>query len=196
MIAMLAISERNRHVSEERQHHFPPDEDTDFESQEMQAELKRRRRDLALLDNPETICSFGQMAFDGDGTEQDFLEAATWYKIAADQGHARSQHNLAMMYESGQGVPRDYVVAAKYYRMAADQGHAGSQNNLGALYETGDGVPQDMSKALALYRQAAAGGDDNAVSNAVRLEALMKGRGIERPNQSADGYGSPGADAG
>ena len=140
----------------------------------MQREVARLRLDLELLEDPETICSFGQMAFDGDSVEQDFVEAANWYKIAAEQGHARSQHNLACMHEKGQGVFRDCAEAAKWYRMAAEQGHAGSQNNLGALYEGGDGVPQDNMIALDLYRQAAKGGDDNAASNVLRLEALMK----------------------
>ena len=139
----------------------------------MRAEADRLRRDLDLLEDPETICSFGQTAFDGDGVEQDYVQAASWWKIAAEQGHARSQHNLALMYEKGQGFPRDFAEAAKWYRMAAKQGNAGSQNNLGALYESGTGVPQDMRIALDLYHQAAKGGDANAASNVHRLEALI-----------------------
>lgn len=141
---------------------------------QMRAEVVRLRRDLDLLEEPETICSFGQMAFDGDGVEQDYVQAANWWKIAAEQGHARSQHNLALMYENGQGVPLDFAEAAKFYRMAAEQGYASSQNNLAVLYESGTGVPQDNIIALDLYRQAAKGGDANAVSNAHRLETLMK----------------------
>ena len=165
----------------------------DSDVEEMRAEVKRLRRNLELLEDPETICSFGQMAFDGDGTDQDFVQAANWYKIAAEKGHPRSQHNLAVMYENGQGVDRDSTLAAKYYRMAADQGHSGSQNNLGSLHETGDGVPQNRNLALALYRQAAAGGDKNATSNAQRLESLMKSKGINAPNKSVDHDPSPGS---
>lgn len=174
IIVMLVLSERNKHVSQERAHLLPSDEHGGAEVEEMQREVARLRHDQELLEDPETICSFGQMAFDGDGVEQDFVQAANWYKIAAEKGHARSQHNLAFMHENGQGVPRDCAEAAKWYRMAAEQGHAGSQNNLGALYESGDGVPQDNMIALDLYRQAAKGGDANASSNALRLEALMK----------------------
>jgi hypothetical protein len=112
--------------------------------------------------------------------EQDFAKAAGWYKIAAEQGNARAQHNLALMYENGEGVPRDVAEAAKWYRMAADQGNAGSQNNLAAIYESGEGVPQDDTIALDLYRQAAKGGDENAVSNVKRLEALLKGPAGDR----------------
>ena len=167
---ILILSERNKHVSPERQHLLPSDKETDSEVQKMRAELDRLRQDLDLLEDPETICSFGQMAFDGDGVDQDNVQAANWWKIAAEQNHACSQHNLALMYENGQGVPHDLTEAAKWYRIAAEQGHAGSQNNLGALYEGGDGVPQDNMIALDLYRQAAKGGDANAASNVLRLE--------------------------
>jgi hypothetical protein len=175
IIATLIISEKSKHVSQERSHLLPSDDDSDAEIEKMQSEVNRLQRDLELLEDPETICSFGQMAFDGDGVEQDYVEAANWYKIAAEQGHARSQHNLALMYENGQGVPRDAAQAAKWYRIAANQGHPGSQNNLGALYESGDGVSQDYEMALELYRQAADGGDANAVANLRRLKAMMEG---------------------
>jgi hypothetical protein len=174
ILVMLILSERNKHVSPERQHLLPSDKETDSEVQKMRAELDRLCQDLDLLEDPETICSFGQMAFDGDSVDQDHVQAANWWKIAAKQNHARSQHNLALMYENGQGVPQDLTEAAKWYRMAAEQGHAGSRNNLGALYESGDGVAQDNMIALDLYRQAAKGGDANAASNVLRLEALMR----------------------
>jgi hypothetical protein len=145
----------------------------DDETAKMRAELKELKKDLDLLEDPETIRSFGQMAYDGDGVEQDYVAAANWYKIAAEQGSARAQHNLALMYENGEGVPRNLTEAARLYQMAADQGNAGSQNNLGALYESGDGVPMNNRTALEWYRLAAQGGDGNAAVNAARLEARI-----------------------
>lgn len=175
IIVMLIISERNKHVSQGREHLIPANEHVDTEIKTMQKEVNPLRQELELLEDPETICSFGQMAFDGDGIEQDYVHAANWFKMAAEKGSARSQHNLALMYENGQGITRDLGEAAKWYRMAADQGNAGSQNNLAALYESGEGVPQDDTIALDLYRQATKGGDENAASNVKRLEALLKG---------------------
>jgi TPR repeat protein len=180
IILMAILSERNEYVSAERSHFTSSDEHGDMELEKMKLEATRLQQDLAHLENPETICVFGQMAFDGDGVEQDFVQAAGWFKIAAEKGHARAQHNLALMYESGQGVPQDPAQAAKWYRMAADQGHAGSQNNLGTLYEQGIGVPQDDAIALDFYRKAAQAGDPNAIANARRLEAKMTARGGER----------------
>lgn len=133
------------------------------------------------------------MAFDGDGVEQDFVQAANWYKTAAEQGHARSQHKLALMYESGQGVPRDSAEAAKWYRMAAEQGNAGSQNNLGALYESGDGVPQDNTLWLhdrvdRLRAGDRPAGDELLRSVGLRLELLARRmlRGFPNVRAGAD----------
>jgi hypothetical protein len=138
------------------------------------AEIKRLKRDLDLLEDPETIFSFGQMSFDGDGIEQDYGAAANWFRIAAEQGHAKAQHNLAFMYESGLGVPKDCFEAAKWYRLAAEQGLASSQNNFGALLEAGDGVEQDYLAALDWYRRAEQAGDPKAPANVNRLSDFLK----------------------
>lgn len=151
-----------------------PQHDSDSELESLRAERDRLQRELELLEDPETICSFGDMADDGDGVEQDYAEAANWYRIAAKQGHSRAQHNLALKYESGEGVSQDYSEAAKWYRMAAEQGYPGSQNNLGALYETGTGVTQDRAIALEWYRRAADGGDTNAPDNFKRLKPRVE----------------------
>jgi TPR repeat protein len=58
---------------------------------------------------------------------------AVQYRKAADQGNARAQFNLGVLYANGQGVAQDYAEAARWYRKAADQGHADAQNNLGLL---------------------------------------------------------------
>lgn len=111
------------------------------------------------------------MSFDGDGVPQDYVAAANWFRIAAEQGYAKAQHNLALMYENGQGVSQDSAEAAKWYHMAAEQGLASSQNNLGSMYEAGAGVTQDHTEAIKWYRRAAENGDENAPSNLNRLEA-------------------------
>jgi hypothetical protein len=154
---------RNPHVSRGLKDVLLPDK------QWAQAEIARLSRELELLEDPETIFSFGQMSFEGDGVEQNYVEAAAWFRIAADQGHVGAQHNLALMYENGEGVPQDYSEAAKWYRMAAEQGNAGSQNNLGGLYESGLGVATDYAVAIEWYRKGADGGDEVAHSNLQRL---------------------------
>ena len=52
---------------------------------------------------------------------QDDAEAMRWYRRAADQGYARAQNILGVMYGNGEGVPQDYVEAHIWYNLAAAQ---------------------------------------------------------------------------
>ena len=50
--------------------------------------------------------------------------AVKWYTLAAEQGDADAQINLAGMYFNGRGVPQDYKTAVKWHTLAAKQGNA------------------------------------------------------------------------
>lgn len=76
----------------------------------------------------------------------------------AEQGDARAQVALALMYYFGGGVPQDYAEAAKLFRLAAEQGHADAQYLLGASYHHGQGVPQDFKTAHMWYNLATSNG--------------------------------------
>ena len=67
---------------------------------------------------------------------------------AAEQGEAKAQYNLGVMYAEGEGVPEDDRKAVKWYRKAAEQGNAPAQYNLGVKYAKGEGVPEDDRKAV------------------------------------------------
>ena len=95
------------------------------------------------------------MYANGQGVPQDDAEAVKWFRLAAEQGNASAQFNLALMYDKGQGVPQDYAEAVKWYRLAAEQGYALAQLNLGVRYDKGQGVPQDDAEAVKWYRLAA-----------------------------------------
>ncbi|MEZ9417619.1 tetratricopeptide repeat protein, partial [Vibrio sp. 10N.286.49.E1] len=51
----------------------------------------------------------------GVGVIQDYKEAVSWYRKAAEQGHALAQNNLGVMYEEGRGVSQDYKEAVSWY---------------------------------------------------------------------------------
>jgi TPR repeat protein len=53
----------------------------------------------------------------------DPLDASEWFRLAADQGFAESQFNLAVMYVNGDGVKRDLVEGYKWMTLAMKQGH-------------------------------------------------------------------------
>ena len=108
--------------------------------------------------------NLGVMYANGKGVPLDYAEALKWYRMAADQGHAKAQNNLGFMYFNGKGVPQDYAEALKWYRMAAEQGNAEAQRNLGNRYATGQGVPQqDYVLAHMWCNLAAAQGDESAI---------------------------------
>jgi len=88
-----------------------------------------------------------------------------WYQRVANQGSAKAQFNLGLMYDAGQGVPQNYAEAVKWYRMAADQGDAAAQSKLGFIYANGQGVPQNYAEAVKWYQMAADQGDAAAQSN-------------------------------
>jgi len=84
---------------------------------------------------------------EGLGVRKDEVQAAAWYKKAAELGDPLSQYNLAVMFENGRGVARDYTAAMDWYSRAADNGHAGAMYNLGAMYYRGQGVLPDVIEA-------------------------------------------------
>ena len=85
----------------------------------------------------------------------DYAEALKWYRLAAEQGDAKAQYNLALMYDDGHGTPQDYAETIKWYRLSAEQGHAMALNNLGLMYDNGHGVLQDYVEAHKWFNLAA-----------------------------------------
>jgi TPR repeat protein len=76
---------------------------------------------------------------------------------AAEQGDAKAQDNLGIMYHEGQGVPQDDSQALDWYRKAAEQGYAKAQLNLGFMYYNGQGVPINYVEAFKWTALAKAG---------------------------------------
>jgi TPR repeat protein len=114
--------------------------------------------------------------------KENYAEAAKWYRMAADKGHAEAQFSMAYLYVYGFGVPYNLREAASWYQKAAEQGHAEAQyylgcfydkatgrraggwgtqrseNNLGAYYDKGPiygVIPSDVVEAAKWYRRAA-----------------------------------------
>jgi TPR repeat protein len=89
----------------------------------------------------------------------DFATALREWRPLAEQGDARAQYNLGVLYRKGRGVPQDDVQARQWYEKAAAQGQAKAQYNLGTLYLNGSGVPKDYQQALRWFRLAADQGE-------------------------------------
>jgi TPR repeat protein len=111
----------------------------------------------------------------GLGIRKDEHEAAEWYGVAADKGHAPSeaelfklvkplaehgvswaQAEMGICYEKGYGVSEeDKIMAQKWYQKAAEQGNYLGQIRLGMLYQRGVGVDANGREALKWYKEAA-----------------------------------------
>ena len=98
------------------------------------------------------------------------------WKALAEQGDAKAQFNLGVMYVKGDGVTQDYQEAVKWYRLAAEQRNAGAQFSLGLLYNHGLGVTQDYQEAAQWYRLAAEQGHVGAQNGLGSMYA--NGRGV------------------
>jgi TPR repeat protein len=85
---------------------------------------------------------------------------------ASDDGDARAQYFLGIMYYFGSEVtPQSFSIASKWYRKAAEQGNTSAQTDLGIMYGGGKGVPQNYAEALKWLRLAADQGNAVAQSN-------------------------------
>jgi len=61
--------------------------------------------------------------------------AFTKFKLAADQGDAKAQFNLGLMYRDGRGVAQNDAEAVRWLKLAAEQGDEGSQEVLRRDFE-------------------------------------------------------------
>ena len=136
-------------------------------------------------------------SFAGAGPFEDGLDAARradyatvmrLWRPLAEQGDAKAQSNLALMYENGRGVPKDFVAAASWYQYAAAQGDVGAQLNLGLLYAKGRGVPPDNVSAYMWFDLVAATGDKVAESYRDKVAAKLTPSQISQAQGLARGW--------
>ena len=103
----------------------------------------------------------------------DYKTAYNEVVALAEQGNAKAQFNLGLMYENGQGVPQDDKQAVYWFRKAAEQGNAKAQYNLGVMYAKGQGVLQDNKKAYMWFNLARYNGYKDTKSAFNLMEKVM-----------------------
>ena len=91
----------------------------------------------------------GEALLVGEGVEKDPVQAAAWFKKAAERGSIEADLHLALLYRDGVGkeIGRDLVQACGWYRRAADLGDPSAEGYLGLYYSVGQGVPQSYVEA-------------------------------------------------
>lgn len=112
----------------------------------------------------------------------------------ADQGDAKAQDRLGVMYQKGMGTPLNYEKAIVWFSKASDQGLPSALTNLGDMYAHGRGVPQDYVVAFALISKAASQGYAAAQ---LRLGHMYDGgAGVDRDYVQAGNWYRKAADQG
>lgn len=113
----------------------------------------------------------------------DYATALQKLKPLAEQGNARAQNALAVMYATGRGVAPNHQQALGWYRKAAEQGNAAAEAALGEVYASGRGVERDDNEAVRWYRKAAEKSD--ALGQLLLASMYEKGRGVAQDYSAA-----------
>jgi hypothetical protein len=85
----------------------------------------------------------------------DFSTAHAEFDLSAQDGVAKSQFNLGLMFANGTGVQQNYAEAVKWFRLAGDQGLVAAKAALGQAYMEGKGVLKDDQMGVNLLKSAA-----------------------------------------
>ena len=86
----------------------------------------------------------------GLGVPQDYKESVKLYRLSAEQGFAKAQFNLGLIYRKGRGVPKDYVSAHMWWNIAGSNGHKSAVKNRNIVEEKMS--KQQIEKAQELAR--------------------------------------------
>jgi SEL1 protein len=76
----------------------------------------------------------GRMFLRGEGWEQSYEKAATWFRRGIANGDPLCQYLMGIMYRDGLGLPKDPLKAANYFSAAADEDLAAAQSSLGIMF--------------------------------------------------------------
>ncbi len=97
----------------------------------------------------------GEVYANGMGVREDDVEAAKWFKMAAEKGDVIAARILGYFYARGDGVPKSDSEAVSWWRFAAGRGDADAAYSLGVAYLKGEGVQASEAEGLSYCRLAA-----------------------------------------
>ncbi|TPX09304.1 uncharacterized protein E0L32_009496 [Thyridium curvatum] len=103
----------------------------------------------------------GRMYMRGDGVDQNFERAKTWFDRGIAHGDAQSQYCMGLLLMHGYGGFKSMSRAAELFKAAADQDFGPAQVELGALY-LDQGTPDDVRIANDYFEGAARYGNVEA----------------------------------
>jgi len=128
------------------------------------------------------------MHANGFGVSMDDTLALKWYQMAADQGHAQAQCNMAVMYANGWGVPQSDEEALKLYILAAEAGVTEAQINVGKRYSIGLGTEQNRVVAYKWFLIASVLGDQGAAEKRDDVATKLTAEELAASAQDANAW--------
>jgi uncharacterized protein len=129
-------------------------------------EAARWYREAALVGNVEAQYRLAKLLASGaSGITADPAGGLKLLESAAAKGHAPSQNELGLRYQTGKDVKQDAKLASEWFRKAADQKLAQAKVNLGLLLVKGEGITQDRNEAFKQFNDAALAGDVWGMNN-------------------------------
>lgn len=129
--------------------------------------LYREKYKLALIKERGEALNHGIQFYNGDSVTQDYAQAFSWFKKAADMGSGPGFNNLGEMYYEGKYVSKDYSKAYELFQKAVEKGSVYAIGNLGIMFYYGHYVKKDPQKAFELLKKSC--DSDNPPSNAMRV---------------------------
>ena len=141
---------------------------------------------------PPALFNLGYSYDIGEGVEEDHVEAAKWFRKAAEAGDAKGQYSLGLMYDTGKGVEQDFSKALKCFQLAGAQGfeHALLHLDLMQQYNVIPTPPPGTAVTTILLTSANAAKYNNRTG---RVVAPTEGAAI-KPGRAAvllDGEAAP-----
>lgn len=83
----------------------------------------------------------------GDGVPQDYSQAVTWLRKAADGGYGEAQSGLAAAYFLGLGAPKDPVEALKWLTLASSSALLDNPMQLESAKKSAASLAQSLTPA-------------------------------------------------
>ena len=128
---------------------------SDDHVQDQMASVLQLLHEAAFREFAAAQYTLGVIYHDGQGVEQNYSEAALWWRMAAVEGDTEAMVRLGCLHEAGLGVERTTAVALQWWRRAAGAHHPTAEYHLGR-------TSRNRRAAEAWYRRAAEQGHDQA----------------------------------
>jgi TPR repeat protein len=112
------------------------------------------------------------------GIKKDYKNSISWYKKSAENGDAKAQYSLGVLYLKGIGVEKDIYKSTELFIKSASGGNTKAQYSLAIRYIAGDGIEKNYYEAIKWLKRAA---DKNHPNAAYSMSLRYKlGQGVKQ----------------